>query len=57
MTKICLLNLSICDLPVTTIQLKAKDNNNPTFMAIWSNQLITYVIEKVKAIDNNIIYA
>ena len=55
-TPTCQPHPSICDLPLTTIRLKEDDNNNPTFVVIWSNQFMTYIIGKVKAIDNDTIY-
>ena len=57
MSRTCVPHRSICDLPMTTIQMKENDNNNPTFVVIWSNQYMTYIIGKVKAIDNDTIYA
>ena len=47
---------SIWNLPPMPIQLKDDDNNNPTFVVIWSNQFMTYIVGKVKVIDNNTIY-
>jgi len=36
--------------------MKENDNNNPTFVVIWSNQFLTFIIRKVKAIHNESIF-
>ena len=58
-TPFCQPHPSIVDLPPNTVQIIDDNNNNinnPTFIVIWSNQFMTYIVGKVKAILNDEVY-